>query len=267
MESSGAVAIFNRSVQKHGLRYIQYVGDGDTSSFKDVKDSKPYGNDVEIVKLECLGHVQKRMGTRLRDLRKTMKSVMLPGEKKPGVHGAGRLSDKNINLLQNYYGMAIRQNNDNIYQMKKAIGATLFHCSDIKDSVERHKFCPRKNDGCCQWQIDQITGQHQYKPNVNFTVPIKNLLWSSDPNKKTIFRDLSDDALLSRCLHNYTQNQNEALDGLIWKKCPKDIFIKRDTLEMGVCSAILSFNDGAQGLCNVTKNLGLKVGHFTVNAM
>ena len=35
---------------------------------------------------------------------------------------------------------------------------------------------------------------------------------------------------------------------------------------MGVCSAILNFNDGAQGLCNVTKNLGLKVGHFTVNA-
>ena len=62
---------------------------------------------------------RKRMGTRLRNLRKTMKSVMLPGEKKPGVHGAGRLSDKNINLLQNYYGMATRQNNDNIYQMKK----------------------------------------------------------------------------------------------------------------------------------------------------
>ena len=51
-----------------------------------------------------------------------------------GVAGTGQLSDKNINLLQNYHGTAIRQNTDNMYQMK-AIGATLFHCSAIKDAA------------------------------------------------------------------------------------------------------------------------------------
>ena len=39
--------------------------------------------------------------------------------------GKGRLSDTALNLLQNYFGMAIRQNLGNIYQMKKAVWATL----------------------------------------------------------------------------------------------------------------------------------------------
>ena len=44
---------------------------------------------MEIEKKECLGHVQKRMGTRLRNLRKSMKGVLLPGETRNGVAGVG----------------------------------------------------------------------------------------------------------------------------------------------------------------------------------
>ena len=40
---------------------------------------------------------------------------------------------------------------------------------------------------------------------------------------KPIFTDLSNDVLLQKCLHGTTQNNNEALHGLIWKKVPKDI--------------------------------------------
>ena len=32
------------------------------------------------------------------------------------------LTDKAINTLQNYYGMAIRQNKNDLYSMKKAVG-------------------------------------------------------------------------------------------------------------------------------------------------
>ena len=46
-----------RSVEINKLRYIEYVGDGDTSSCKDVKDSNPYQNEISIVKRECLVHV------------------------------------------------------------------------------------------------------------------------------------------------------------------------------------------------------------------
>jgi len=36
MESSGAVSIFTRSIEKYGLIYKEYLGDGDSSSFNDV---------------------------------------------------------------------------------------------------------------------------------------------------------------------------------------------------------------------------------------
>ena len=75
MEAAGAVAIFNRSVMKYNLIYNEYLGDGDTTSFKEVLDSHPYDEfGVEPQKLECVGHIQKRLGTRLRTLIKTHKA-------------------------------------------------------------------------------------------------------------------------------------------------------------------------------------------------
>ena len=56
--------------------------------------------------------------------------------------GAGRLTDKAINTLQNYYGMAIRNNVGDLYGMKKLVWATLFHNCDIANEKERHQFCP-----------------------------------------------------------------------------------------------------------------------------
>ena len=37
-----------------------------------ILSAKPYG-EISVVKKECIGHVQKRMGTRLRKLVKTQK--------------------------------------------------------------------------------------------------------------------------------------------------------------------------------------------------
>ena len=61
MEGAGAVEIFCHSVEKHDLIYSEYLGDGDTSSFKEVINSDPYTNyNTVVTKLECVGHVQKR---------------------------------------------------------------------------------------------------------------------------------------------------------------------------------------------------------------
>ena len=46
--------------------------------------------------------------------------------------GKGLLTDKIINKLQNYVGIAIGQcAGKTVFEMKKAIGAVLFHCSEI----------------------------------------------------------------------------------------------------------------------------------------
>jgi hypothetical protein len=73
MEGAGANAIFCRSQEKYNVRYVKYLGDGDTNSFAGVVESKPYGSDCEIQKLECVNHVSKRMGARLRTLRQSKK--------------------------------------------------------------------------------------------------------------------------------------------------------------------------------------------------
>lgn len=51
MKTASAVTIFKRSLDKNNLRYVSYVDDGDTLSFNEVKNSKPYG-DFRIIKKE-----------------------------------------------------------------------------------------------------------------------------------------------------------------------------------------------------------------------
>ena len=41
MEAAGAIDIFNRSIDKNNLICHEYLGDGDTSSFKEVVDANP----------------------------------------------------------------------------------------------------------------------------------------------------------------------------------------------------------------------------------
>lgn len=62
----GVTKIFERSETNYGIRYKFYLGDGDCKGFDTVNQLKPYGPDFEIEKMECVGHVQKRMGKRLR---------------------------------------------------------------------------------------------------------------------------------------------------------------------------------------------------------
>ena len=156
MESSGAVKMFNRSVQFNKLQYVEYLGDGDTSSFHDVQLSNPYPG-ITMKKLECVGHVQKRVGTRLRNMKKAYKGIKLK-DGKP-LTGKNRLTEKVINTLQNYYGMAIRQNKGkSVYEMKKSVGAILFHCSEASTEDNRHIYCPHGTESWCKWQKNQALG-------------------------------------------------------------------------------------------------------------
>ena len=75
-----------------------------------------------------------------------------------------------------------------------------------------------------------------------------------------IFQNFCDNELLGRCLDGTTQNPNEALDQIVWKKCPKDTFISKIGLEIGVASAVINFNDGMSGFEKLFSHLNLSVG-------
>ncbi|GFS59598.1 uncharacterized protein TNCV_2581131 [Trichonephila clavipes] len=69
METVAMVRIFQRSLSHRSVRYTSYIGDGDSKTFSSITASNPYGEDITVSKIECVGHVQKRMGTRLRKLK------------------------------------------------------------------------------------------------------------------------------------------------------------------------------------------------------
>ena len=94
MESSAAVEIWHRSIEKNQLVYDTYIGDGDSSSFKNLLKSNPYKSLVTVRKEECLGHVQKR-------LKKWLK------KKKPSSRG---LSEAKADRIAHPYALVIFQN-------------------------------------------------------------------------------------------------------------------------------------------------------------
>ncbi|GFX83067.1 uncharacterized protein TNCV_4986611 [Trichonephila clavipes] len=65
MEVAGALSIFQRSQSLYNVRYTKYLGDGDSKAFTSIVENKVYGDHCSVEKLECIGHVMKRMGTRL----------------------------------------------------------------------------------------------------------------------------------------------------------------------------------------------------------
>lgn len=64
--SSGAMEVYlcARSEDSLRVKYTKYLGDGDSKGFEAALASNPYGDLVNMEKLECVGHGQKRLGTR-----------------------------------------------------------------------------------------------------------------------------------------------------------------------------------------------------------
>ena len=81
------------------------------------------------------------MGTAIRNLRKAKKETT----------GKVELTDRMIDRLQNYYGIAIRSNIGELDGMKKAIFAPLFHYAS-SSTKEYQTYCPVGPDSWCRFQ-------------------------------------------------------------------------------------------------------------------
>ena len=248
MEPVGTVRMFERSIQSHGLRYTQFLCDGDSSSFKKVAEHKPYG-EVAVKKLECVSHVQKRCGTRLRRLKQENKGLKLPDGK--GLSGAGRLTDKSIDTLQNYFGFAIRQNAGNLDAMQQSVKAVLSHVASSEENP-MHDSCPEGERSWCGYKRDPAS----YKHKKGLPMDIVNFI-------KPVFDDLSSSQLLEKCLHGRTQNTNECLNKLVWDRCSKEYFVGKETVEEASFSAVSHFNDGRESILSLFACLHLDPGRFT----
>ena len=67
IDATGLLNIFQRSIESYGIWYVKFLGVGNTKLQKLLLQEAVYGN-VEVQKLECLGHVQKQLPSCLRSL-------------------------------------------------------------------------------------------------------------------------------------------------------------------------------------------------------
>jgi hypothetical protein len=196
------------------------------------------------VKKECVGHVQKRVGTALRKLKKENK----------GLGGKGKLTDSFIDKLQNYYGIAIRSNSGDLEAMREGVRASLFHTAS-SERRNLHSLCPDGPDSWCRFKQDKVNKTSNYKPGPGLPDEIIKLV-------KPVYERLSNDELLKKCLDGKTQNQNESLNGMIWKRLPKNIFVGATVLQFGVYDAVAHFNIGSQASAKILKELDMVPGTY-----
>ena len=256
MDAAGCVRIFERSVEQYDLRYMEFLGDGDSKAYNELTEASVYGEKV-VAKLECVGHVQKRMGSRLHSLKKRLGKTKLGDGKSIG--GRGRLTDKVIGNLQVYYGKAIRNNTHSIEDMEMAVMA-IWHHTRSTDQKPENKFCPSGEKSWCGYQRALAKNDtSEYSHGHPLPEAVSNSILQA-------FKDLSKSELLSSCLHGGTQNQNEAFNALIWQRATKETHSSLTTVKLATFLAVAVFNNGATTLTEVLENLGINTGSHSRKA-
>ena len=257
MEIAGVKAIWLRSIEDLKLRYTTFIGDGDSKTFASLTELKPYGNDVEIIKHECVGHVQKRMGTALRNLKKSG----VQDENGKLVKFKGRLTNDSISALNVYYGGAIRNNKDDIDGMIKAIDASFLH-SMSTDEHPMHMKCPEhKPPDKISWCRFKVAAYEKKTPEPHKPLIPRDLAKYVRP----VYMRLANRDLLERCTLGATQNQNESFNNVIWLRASKTQFLGLPTVELAASIGVLDFNEGkGVGMRKLFEHLGLE---FTARAL
>ena len=140
-----------------------------------------------------------------------------------------------IDWLQNYYGIAIRQNKIKLKKMQAAVRATLFHVASSKENNWHYPHCPAGTNSWRKFHQDRVNGTSTYKPGPGLPLDIVMKL-------KSNFVELSDESLLEKCLHSKNQNQNESFNLMIWDHIPKTRYVSLTQLELGVYDVVADFN-------------------------
>ena len=198
-------------------------------------------------KLECINHVDKRMGTALRKKAK---------EEKLGGRGYGALTANKCNILQSYYRNAIVKNLENPENMRKAIWASFLHCMSTDDKPQ-HQNCPQGQDSWCFYNKAKALGvtPPPHKQNVGIA-----LVYHVAEAIKPISERMSQTSLLDKITHGKTQNAIECVNGQIWAGCPKTVHVGVDRVNAVVSTAVSHFNQVRSHLAQVMQQLGVSPG-------
>ena len=283
MEVGGAIVLWKRSIERLNLRYVNVISDGDSKAISSVQKAKPYGDDCPVVKYECVGHVQKRVGAAIIKLRQNPPTEMVEEvvekavkatKKRPTVAakptvtkmvarkvrigGVGGITETKYKTLQRYYGKAIREHAGDLEGMIDACWAVYYHTIST-DANPQHNKCPKGADSWCKYQqslaLKVTPPEHLRDDDPKRLIPLRLAQYV-----KPIFERLCSRKLLARCVLGATQNQNESFNKLVWQRCPKTDFTSVNTVQIAVNLAIISFNRGAKSFVTLAEHMGLMPG-------
>lgn len=267
MEAEAAVRMWSRSSQMK-LRYTTFVGDGDSSAFNAVcalNDGEgPY--DVPVVKEECVNHVSKRLGARLRKLKKEdvtiTKTKTGKTRRMSTLGGASMLTDSVIDNLTRYYGKAVRDSvNTSVDDIRGAIMSGFFRNISTDARPIHHRY-PAGEDSWCFYRRAEAKGEtppsHKQKKPFRAKIPQDKLKGIRD-----VYTELTRTDLLSRCLKGRTQ---KSLHSKLWTKCSKSKFAGLHRVHFASQLTALEHNFGYKK-SSLLFHLGFEVPNLTTAAL
>ena len=238
MESSGAVEVWRRSIDKHNLAYGTYIGDGDSSSFKNLIQSDPYEGAFPIRKEECIGNVQKRL------MKKGAGITSLPQSK--------------ADRIAHLYALVIVQNwGKSAADIHDGLQVLLSHTKEVHDG------CPPGETSWCYFQ----------KRLANFAIDCgaappttrePYLTPSEFARALEVFKVFGSLSFCNTVTMGRTQNSNESLHNMLWHNSPKSKHVGQTSLPASTALAVLSFNDGCLAYSKVMQELGIIPSHHTL---
>ena len=144
-----------------------------------------------------------------------------------GLGGKGKLTNTEIDTVQNCFGIALRSNVGNLAFMKSACMASMYHICGYHDN------CPKSADTCCQYYKDKQDNTNYYKSKGDFPINVRRAIL-------LIYQSLCKSDIMEKCLHGKTQNANESFNGIIWNCVLKATHVGLDFISVGVYIALLT---------------------------
>ena len=144
-----------------------------------------------------------------------------------GLGGKGKLTNTEIDTVQNCFGIALRSNVGNLAFMKSACMASMYHICGYHDN------CPKSADTCCQYYKDKQDNTNYYKSKGDFPIHVRRAIL-------LIYQSLCKSDIMEKCLHGKTQNANESFNGIIWNCVLKATHVSLDFISVGVYIALLT---------------------------
>ncbi|KZC08959.1 hypothetical protein WN55_11422 [Dufourea novaeangliae] len=115
-----------------------------------------------------------------------------------------------------------------------------------------HENCTPGAGSWCKWRVAETTGAAFDHPAPLHPLVQKHLL--------PIYKDLSENELLQRCLGRHLKNVNESFNSTVWRLAPKHLHCGIQTVEIATYIVAVVFNEGYFAILKIMDVLDIRIG-------